>query len=731
MNPSAGARSLKGDSQQAADFLDRMVGENKPRHLVAIPTEGALTARSFAPSERAAMVNWIDAQEGIANVYYTVNELKPGVKNRKARKSDVDHAVQLHVDIDDVGALERLRKFSPKPTVVVFSGGGFQAFWTLSHSTTALADVERINADIAQKLGGDNCHNIDRIMRLPGTINLPNAKKRAAGRVPTRAYVVEEATEWSRRYSLDDFEKNTSAEPAEPVLPSAVQVVSLNELPSKVPAMVRSLIELGDDKDRPIGSNDPRFPSRSEAVWRCACELARAGCTIREIAGVLSNPGYGISASILEKKNPAIYALRQASRAVEAVGEGWPDVNRQGRPRATLNNTIVAMRRMGLRFTNDQFRHRKKVEGQQIQEYQGDLSDDACSVLRYSIMEECGFDPGKENSREAAQTLCVENPFHPIRQYLDGLCWDGMPRLDRWMVTYLGAENTPLNVAMGRIVLIAAVRRVRHPGTKFDNVLVLEGAQGGGKSTAIKILAGDENFSDQDILTQDPKTQMEGLEGVWLYEISELEGLSRADTSKVKAFASRATDRGRPAYARFRESRPRQTVFIGTTNDDKYLRDMTGNRRFWPVRIGKIELEALERDRDQLWAEASDWEEKGESLILSEELWPLAQIEQEARLEDDPWLDILSELRPENLDQVGEMVRVATAWLLEVNLQILPDRQQQFQTKRLASLMRKLGWKGPAPIKMKDGRTVRGYERPTADWGDSIEPGRTLFSPKY
>ena len=189
----------------------------------------------------------------------------------------------------------------------------------------------------------------------------------------------------------------------------------------------------------------------------------------------------------------------------------------------------------------------------------------------------------------------------------------------------------------------------------------LEGEQGVGKSTAIKILAGPENFSDQNILTLDPKAQMELLEGVWIYELCELEGLSRADTSKVKAFASRSVDQGRPAYGRFKETRPRQAVFIGTTNDDKYLRDMTGNRRFWPVKVGKIDLEALQRDRDQLFAEAAICEEKGELLVLPEELWPAAQIEQEARLEDDPWMDILSKLHPSDLDQVAGMVRVASS----------------------------------------------------------------------
>ena len=163
-------------------------------------------------------------------------------------------------------------------------------------------------------------------------------------------------------------------------------------------------------------------------------------------------------------------------------------------------------------------------------------------------------------------------------------------------------------------------------------------------------------------------------------------------------------------------------MFIGTTNEDKYLRDMTGNRRFWPVKVGEIDLDALERDRDQLFAEAAIYEEKGESLVLPEELWPVAQTEQEARLEDDPWVDVLSNLHPSDLNQVSGMVRVPSSFLLEFPSGLEPNRQQQFHAKRLAAVMRKLGWQGPALNKMEDGSTVRGYQRPLTDFGDPDDP---------
>jgi hypothetical protein len=711
------------DTNRVVAFLDAMFGPSTTRHLVAIPEDGKVSARSFIPADRATLREWVEERQGEVNLYFSVNESKPGVANRKSTKEDVSRALHVHVDVDDANALDRIRKHLLKPTVIVFSGGGYQAFWKLRDPSTDLARVERFNLEIARRLGGDNCHNIDRIMRLPGTINLPNAKKRKAGRTATLAYVVNEETDWSRLYSLSDFEDPTPAAPAAALHAApAIIPIGLDQLPQVVSPETRQLIESGDDLSSPLDTKNAHFPSRSEAVWRVACDLARAGSTQDQIAGVLLNPMHGISQSILEKRRPTDYALRQARQAFAVVSSTWPDLTKEGRPRPTMRNAMLGMQRLELRFAHDLFRHRKTIEGRLIQEYQGSLSDDACSALRHMIIERFGFDPGKEPARDAAETLAIENVMHPIRDYLDVLKWDGEPRLDCWLSTYLGADDTPLNAAIGRIVLTAAVRRVRQPGVKFDTILVLEGPQGVGKSTAIKILAGSENFSDQNILTLDPKAQMELLEGVWIYELCELEGLSRAETSKVKAFASRSVDQGRPAYGRFKETRPRQVVFIGTTNEDKYLRDMTGNRRFWPVKVGQIDLGALERDRDQLFAEAAIYEEKGESLVLAQSLWPAAQTEQQARLEDDPWTDILSDLHPSDLNQVAGMVRVSSSHLLEFSLGLEPNRQQQFHAKRLAAVMRKLGWQGPALVKMEDGSTVRGYQRPLTDFGDPDDP---------
>ncbi len=517
--------------------------------------------------------------------------------------------------------------------------------------------------------------------------------------------------ELEHKYTLDDFPQGEGPEPAgpkgtiaqdQPVIP-----IGLDALTSAVPQFTRTLIESGDDPERPRDKPGARFRSRSEAVFRAACDLGRAGCPVGIIAGVLINPAFGIARSVLEKKKPVHYALRQARSALAAVSDGWPDCDKHGGLKVTMRNTVVALQRLGFAFSQDQFRHRKVVNGAMLDDHEGEISDDACAMLRAFIIEAFGFDPKAENVRDAVTQLCLEHTFHPIRQMLDALTWDGIPRVDHWLTTYMRADDTPLNRAIGRIMLVAAVRRVREPGVKFDTIVILEGKQGTGKSTALRILAGQGNHSDNELLTLDTKAQMEAMEGVWIYELSEMSGLSKGDVERMKAFASRDVDRARMSYGRFSEARGRQTIFIGTTNEHKYLKDRTGNRRFLPVKTGAIDLEALRRDRDQLWAEAAKLEAEGESVVLPQELWAVAAAEQEERLEDDPWQEKLATVRGK---AVGEEVRVPTFHLLTEVLGISIERLHNGHGKRLAALMRELGWE-PGKFKVA-GKTMRGFCRP-------------------
>jgi len=234
------------------------------------------------------------------------------------------------------------------------------------------------------------------------------------------------------------------------------------------------------------------------------------------------------------------------------------------------------------------------------------------------------------------------NEFHPVLDYIGGLEWDGKPRIDTWLATYGGAEDNEYVRAVGALALTAAVRRVKRPGCKFDEMVVLEGLQGTDRSSAMAILAVDQDWFTDDLpLNSDTQKVIERLRGKWIVEAGELSGIGRADVEHLKAFLARRVDRARLAYARVVEEGPRQCVIIGTTNASKYLKDTTGNRRFWPVAIGRFDLDALSRDRDQLWAEAALREAAGASIRLDPALWAAAAAAQEDRLIDDPYVDAI------------------------------------------------------------------------------------------
>src|ERR1019366_3150309 len=208
----------------------------------------------------------------------------------------------------------------------------------------------------------------------------------------------------------------------------------------------------------------------------------------------------------------------------------------------------------------------------------------------------------KETTGQAVQTVAREHPFHPVRDYLNSLKWDGVKRIDDWLGPYLGADPSDYVRGVGSKWLIGAVARIREPGCKNDTCLILEGEQGTLKSTALRTLT-DPWFTD-DIAELGTKDSALQLRGVWLIELSELASMHPSEISRTKAFMSRNTDRFRPPFGRRPIEVPRECFFAGTVNQSAYLRDETGGRRFWPVKRGAINIAELRRDRDQLWAEA-------------------------------------------------------------------------------------------------------------------------------
>lgn len=210
----------------------------------------------------------------------------------------------------------------------------------------------------------------------------------------------------------------------------------------------------------------------------------------------------------------------------------------------------------------------------------------------------------------------TQETHRTVTDYLAGLIWDGTPRLDRWLIDYAGAEDIPRVRAVSRAMLVAAVRRARDPGCRFDQLPVIEGPQGCGKSSALRMLAIDEAwFSDHLPAVADVRKLMEATAGKWIIEATEL---NANDAAQLKSFLSRTHDEARMAYQRETTRMPRGFVVIGTTGSSDYLRD-TGNRRFWPVSVRSFDLKRLASVRDQLWAEAAIAEATGESIYLATE----------------------------------------------------------------------------------------------------------------
>jgi predicted P-loop ATPase len=234
-----------------------------------------------------------------------------------------------------------------------------------------------------------------------------------------------------------------------------------------------------------------------------------------------------------------------------------------------LENAITAINKLDTDCRYDVFHDRIIVKGHECG-VNGDALENLENVtlkVRQAVLTRFGFDPSATFTFDALKLRCLDRVFDPVRDYLDTLRWDGKTRLDDWLVHYCGAEDTELNRAIGRKMLIAAVRRVRSPGCKFDYIVVLEGEQGVGKSSLLRLLAGEENFTDNEIIGLDKREQQEAIQGIWIYEVAELDGLHKSDVTRVKLFASKTVDSARPAYARSRVDRPRRGIFVATTNE--------------------------------------------------------------------------------------------------------------------------------------------------------------------
>lgn len=339
------------------------------------------------------------------------------------------------------------------------------------------------------------------------------------------------------------------------------------------------------------------------------------------------------------------------------------------------------------------------------------MSDERIAEIRFTVAYASnGKEPAKEKIVDALSLIGERNAYHPVIDYLHGLEWDGVERLDTWTIDFLGAEATPLNRAVGRKILCAAVRRVRQPGCKFDAMLVLEGPQEIGKSSAIRALCHDGKwFTDQLEVGADPKVTIEKTAGAWIIEMPELDGMRRRDTNRVKSFITTVEDRARLSYARFATTRPRQFVLFGTTNESQYLSDLTGNRRFWIMRTSRADPAGIASIRDQLWAEAVA-REPDENLWLDDpDLKHAAAALARGASDFGPWADMLECAIPD-----GPLkIEAAHVWrLVGIDSADSVNRLTKGHQVAMRAAMAGLGFtRKDGGIRNDTGKKVRAYVR--------------------
>jgi putative DNA primase/helicase len=296
------------------------------------------------------------------------------------------------------------------------------------------------------------------------------------------------------------------------------------------------------------------------------------------------------------------------------------------------------------------------------------------------------IEPKKDVLFDAVELVADSNRFHRVREYLSALAWDGVPRAAHWLTAFMGAESSPYTEAIGARWLVSAVARVFRPGVKADNVLILEGAQGLLKSTALSVLGGDW-FTDAPFKIGE-KDGYQIIRGKWIVELAELDSFNKATSDAAKLFFSQSTDRYRTPWGKRPSDVPRQCVFAGTVNHSQYFRDDTGNRRYWPVQCTRVDIDELRAERDQIWAEAVQLFSEGAIWWARREEEQMFGEQQEARYIGDAWETTIARYLEDNI-QTAEF---STAKILTDGLGLDTSKWSKVEQQRVGHIMARLGW---------------------------------------
>jgi len=684
----------------AREFLTRLGYDNWT--ITAIIPDGKTLTRCFNRVDDA--VSFASAHNPDKNIYYTLNIAIPGATS-KPPKRDITEIRWVHADLDPDESeqpkaakaryLAKLAAFKYKPTFIIDSGNGIQALWRIEPvgPNTSVSEedrykhVEIISQAIMLELGSKaGTQNADRILRIPGFINWPNKVKRDRGLVP----IMSDCLSYNElcSYTLDDFAELLPKVGVE-APDDGININALDHDPLWWTIMT--------------GGNYKTVGERSEGVWWCINELLRRGYGLNKIKLIMLNKANRITAHIYDQKSPANYLNAQIESARTKLKFVLNEKDPNKRPLSVAYNLIVALIKLGIEVRLDEFTDTARITGLDGYDTYNDAAVLALRALCHDVYK---FNPAKEMTFETLDLIAQRNTYHPVEDYFASLKWDGVKRLDHWLTIYGGATDNAYTNTVGALMLVAAVRRVKYPGTKFDEMVVLESpVQGTNKSSTLEVLAGTEWFADNLPFNLDSKQVIEILRGRLIVEAAELSGMRRAEVEHMKAFLSRTVDRVRMAYDRKVTNIPRQCIIVGTTNDSKYLKDTGGNRRFWPVRVQRFDLVTLKRDRDQLWAEAILREGEGASIQMEPGLWEAAAEEQLERVINDPFTDTLRH-HLSGFAQ-GKITRNDVVTIIGGS----PANWTQDQNGRLGKAMETLGWRRPGSNGqfLYEGRSVTGW----------------------
>ena len=631
----------------------------------------------------------LDMNEQKYNIYATINPINSNVE-KNARDENVSLAFLSFADADDLAGVEALKKFcdSQKPDFVVITGKTphlrAHTYWRLEQPCTDMKVWRETQKRIASNFKTDpSIINPSRIMRVPGTVSYPNDKKRAQGYIDE--LVVLKINPNPNPFADISSWSDILPKPA----PFEAFDIDLGKKSLDLHALKKAILSgqnWHDNMLRLVGRLVADGLTKEEILDR-AEEFTLSGYSVLQTRNELVPMIDGALAKGFDHKNTK-HKNRDLTRSFRGIANAQNiyELLSKGGWSEALAYDEFAQRKLLIKKPPNQTGNPAHFKDRELEDH------DYTKIIRW--INRNGFPRvSKHVVVDVVNELCREQLIAPVRHYLEDLQFDAnkdTPQLSSWMINYLGVkpeneEERKYIEAVSRLSLIQAVARIFKPGCKADSVPVLEGEQGLGKSTAIRVLHDHKFFGDA-LPPMGTKDASDYVRGKWGIELSELAFQRKADEEAQKAFISRQEERFRPAYGREEIRYPRQCVFWGTTNRSDYLTDDSGNRRFLPVKTEIIDIAALRQNRDKLWAEAVYFYKQGERWWLDGILLKYAQDQTKRRLESDPWME---QILLKALDRSEITIKEAFELCFpEKNI----DQISKTDSRRMSTCLQKTGW---------------------------------------